>query len=180
MCARIFLSQHQVLYQKIGLCGVSSCLQGPKWDEKRHFWAGYAEEGETGGQTGAENPPAAHCTGGAAGVRALPPVGCRLGHSTLYSLRSLRFRGSGRILLAQQAQRGRRWNADPTGKTRNNLNNFFTAGNTPADSKRRAVARRYKSCFHKVVSNTLPNSKTPRSESNQMPRFGCAEHKPQR
>ena len=44
------------------------------------------------------------------------------GWMSAHSLRSLRFRGSGRILLAQQAQRGRRWNADPTGKTRNNLN----------------------------------------------------------
>ena len=48
MCARIFLSQHQVLYQKIGLCGVSSCLQGPKWDEIRHFGRNMAEEGGTG------------------------------------------------------------------------------------------------------------------------------------
>ena len=48
MCARIFLSKHQVLYQKRGLCGVSSCLQGPKWDEKRHFGRNMAEEGGTG------------------------------------------------------------------------------------------------------------------------------------
>ena len=50
------------------------------------------------------------------------PTGGWMSARTLHSLRSLRFRGSGRILLAQQAQRGRRWNADPTGKTRNNLN----------------------------------------------------------
>ena len=50
------------------------------------------------------------------------PTGGWMSARTLHSLRSLRFQGSGRILLAQQAQRGRRWNADPTGKTRNNLN----------------------------------------------------------
>ena len=49
MCAWIFLSKHQVLYQKRGHCGVSSCLQGPKWDEKRHFWAGYGGGRRNGG-----------------------------------------------------------------------------------------------------------------------------------
>ncbi len=109
------------------------------------------------------------------------PTGGWMSARALHSPRSLHFRGSGRILLAQQAQRGRRWNADPTGETRNNLNNFFTASNTPADSKCRAVARQYKSCFHKVVSNILQDTETPRSESNTMlRRLGRAEHKPQR
>jgi hypothetical protein len=54
-----------------------------KSHENRHFLAEYGGGGRNGGQTSAGNPRAAHCTGGAAGVRALPAVGCRLGHSTL-------------------------------------------------------------------------------------------------
>ena len=50
---------------------------------KTAFWAEYGGRGRNGGQTSAGNVRAARCTGGAAGVRAPPAVGCRrLGHST--------------------------------------------------------------------------------------------------
>ena len=56
-----------------------------KLDKKRHFGAGYGGGRRKGGQNGAGSARAARCTGGAAGVRALPAVGCRLGHSTRYA-----------------------------------------------------------------------------------------------
>ena len=55
---------------------------GAEMGRKTAFWAEYGGGGWNRGQTCAGNPRAARCTGGAAGVRALPAVGCRLGHST--------------------------------------------------------------------------------------------------
>ena len=48
---------------------------GAEMGRKTAFWAEYGGGGWNGGQTCARNARAARCTGGAAGVRALPAVG---------------------------------------------------------------------------------------------------------
>ena len=95
------------------------------------------------------------------------PTGGWMSARALHSLRSLRFRGSGRILLAQQAQRGRRWNADPTGKTRNNLNNFLRRAKHPPIQNAARLRGDIKVVFTKLFPTLSRTPKLPAAKATK-------------